>query len=147
MSTTRQRACWRRDLSQFRGLSDFERSGFLLLLEWFENYRLRHELEAGREAAKSFWRTEVIREDREREPWQRIKRYMSRPPVQLYNTLEDPYEMKNLAIDDGYAETKAQLTAALDEWMREEADPGAKVDTVEALQASRKGEHLYGRSE
>lgn len=70
MSTTRQRACWRRDLSQFRGLSDFERSGFLLLLEWFENYRLRHELEAGREAAKSFWRTEVIREDREREPWQ-----------------------------------------------------------------------------
>ncbi|MEN8714332.1 MAG: sulfatase [Verrucomicrobiales bacterium] len=76
-----------------------------------------------------------------------IKRYMSRPPVQLYNTLEDPYEMKNLAMDDGYAETKAQLTAALDEWMREEADPGAKVDTVEALQASRKGEHLYGRSE
>ncbi|MEN8715982.1 MAG: hypothetical protein ABF384_13810 [Verrucomicrobiales bacterium] len=70
MSTTRQRACWRRDLSQFRGLSDFERSGFLLLLEWFENYRLRHELEAGREAAKSFWRTEVMRENREREPWQ-----------------------------------------------------------------------------
>lgn len=70
MSTRRQKACWRKDLSKFRGLSDFERSGFLLLLEWFENYRLRYELEAGRDAAKSFWRSEVMREDREREPWQ-----------------------------------------------------------------------------
>ena len=70
MSTIRQRACWRKDLSRFRGLSDFDRSGFLLVLEWFENFRMRHELEAGREAAKSFWRTEVIREDRDRESWQ-----------------------------------------------------------------------------
>ena len=33
-------------------------------------FRLRNELEAGREAAKSFWRTEVLREGRQREPWQ-----------------------------------------------------------------------------
>jgi hypothetical protein len=35
-------------------LTDRERTGFLLVLEWFENYRLRHELLAGREAARSF---------------------------------------------------------------------------------------------
>ena len=34
-----------------------------------ENFRLRHELPAGREAAKAFWKSEVIREDREREKW------------------------------------------------------------------------------
>lgn len=64
------RWCWRKDLSLFRGLTDAERSGFLLLLEWFENFRLRHELAAGREAAAHFWQSEVKREGHPREPWQ-----------------------------------------------------------------------------
>jgi len=64
------RWCWRKDLAGFRGLTEQERAGFLLVLEWFENFRLRHELEAGREAAKVFWRAEVLREGRPRETWQ-----------------------------------------------------------------------------
>jgi integron integrase len=40
------------------------------VLEWFENFRLRNELEAGREAARTFWKSEVTREDRTREKWQ-----------------------------------------------------------------------------
>ncbi len=70
MSTPKTRCCWRKDLSEFRGLNDRERAGFLLVLEWFENFRLRNELEAGRDAAKAFWRHEVLREDRKREIWQ-----------------------------------------------------------------------------
>lgn len=74
MSTTetpkKARWCWRKDLAAFRGLTDRERTGFLLVLEWFENYRLRHELPAGREAARSFWRDEVLGKGRERERWQ-----------------------------------------------------------------------------
>lgn len=66
----RQRFCWRKDLADFRGLTESEKSGFLLVLEWFENFRLRHGQEAGREAAKVFWRMEVLREGREREQWQ-----------------------------------------------------------------------------
>ena len=31
------RWCWRKDLAEFRGLTDRERTGFLLVLEWFEN--------------------------------------------------------------------------------------------------------------
>jgi integron integrase len=57
-------------LAGFRGLSERERAGFLLVLEWFENFRLRHELEAGREAAKAFWRSEVLRDGCTREAWQ-----------------------------------------------------------------------------
>lgn len=64
------RWCWRNDLSEFRGLSIQDKTGFLLVLEWFENFRLRHEWEAGREAAKAFWRSEVLREGVVREPWQ-----------------------------------------------------------------------------
>jgi hypothetical protein len=70
MSATKTRWCWRKDLSQFRGLTDRERAGFLLVLEWFENFRLRHELAAGRDAAKVFWRSEVLREGSKRENWQ-----------------------------------------------------------------------------
>lgn len=64
------RWCWRKDLAAFRGLTDRERAGFLLVLEWFENFRLRHELPAGREAARSFWRDEVLGKGRQRETWQ-----------------------------------------------------------------------------
>ena len=70
MSALKTRWCWRKDLSEFRGLSDRERTGFLLVLEWFENFRLRNELPAGRDAARIFWKSEVIREGREREKWQ-----------------------------------------------------------------------------
>ncbi len=70
MNATKTRWCWRKDLAEFRGLTDRERAGFLLVLEWFENFRQRHELPAGREAAKAFWRSEVTREGREREKWQ-----------------------------------------------------------------------------
>jgi site-specific recombinase XerD len=70
MNAAKMRWCWRKDLAEFRGLTERERAGFLVLLEWFENFRLRHELPAGREAAKVFWKSEVVREDREREKWQ-----------------------------------------------------------------------------
>jgi len=64
------RWCWRKDLAEFRGLTDRERAGFLVLLEWFENFRLRHQLAADRDAAKAFWKTEVRRADCKREAWQ-----------------------------------------------------------------------------
>ena len=70
MIATETRCCWRRDLSEFRGLTDRERLVFLLVLEWFENFRARCGLEAGRDATEAFWRTEVVPEDRPRKPWQ-----------------------------------------------------------------------------
>ena len=70
MTAMKSRWCWRKDLSEFRGLTDRERAGFLLVLEWFENFRLRHELTAGRDAARVFWKAEVLREGVTREDWQ-----------------------------------------------------------------------------
>ena len=57
-------------MAEFRGLAERERVGFLLVLEWLENFRLRLGLEAGRDAANAFWRMEVRAEGRVREPWQ-----------------------------------------------------------------------------
>ena len=70
MTSKRLKCCWRSDLSQFRGLNHFERSGFLICLEWFENFRLRHSLPANRKAAEVFWSDQVKRDGVEREPWQ-----------------------------------------------------------------------------
>ncbi|MAS96170.1 MAG: heparan N-sulfatase [Verrucomicrobiales bacterium] len=79
--------------------------------------------------------------------YENIKRYMSRPKEQLYHTVEDPYELENLAGDAGYAEIKDGLRTALADWMKSEQDPGAPVDTIKALKASREGKHLHGAFE
>jgi integron integrase len=70
MSAIKTRWCWRKDLAGFRGLTERERTGFLLVLEWFENFRMRYDLNADREAAASFWRTEVTKDGVKREKWQ-----------------------------------------------------------------------------
>ncbi len=78
MKTMKTRWCWRKDLAEFRGLTSQERTGFLLVLEWFENFRLRHQLEAGVEAARAFWRTDVLREGVTREAWSRKRLRLTR---------------------------------------------------------------------
>jgi hypothetical protein len=75
MTASKIRWCWRSELAEFRGLTDRERAGFLLVLEWFENFRLRHELAAGREAAKAFWKMEVIRSRKGLRPTRSINTY------------------------------------------------------------------------
>ncbi|MHC4156085.1 MAG: heparan N-sulfatase, partial [Planctomycetota bacterium] len=63
---------------------------------------------------------------------------------QLYYTAEDPYEMTNLANDPAVSAVKARLSAELDRWMRSQGDPGAAQDMPEAIQAARRGAHIYG---
>jgi integron integrase len=70
MNATKPRWCWRKDLAGFRGLTDKDRAAYLVLLEWFENFRMRFDFQANREAASSFWRTEVKKEGVIREEWQ-----------------------------------------------------------------------------
>lgn len=41
-----------------------------MLLGWFENFRLRKGLPAGRKAAVTFWREEILNNPKEREQWQ-----------------------------------------------------------------------------
>lgn len=73
-----------------------------------------------------------------------VKRYVQRPPEQLYHTAEDPYELTNLTDDSPHAEIKARLSAELDRWLAAQGDPGAAQDTQKAIQAARQGKHLYG---
>ena len=72
-----------------------------------------------------------------------VKRYMLRPPEQLYHTAKDHYELTNLADDTALSQHKSQLSAELDRWMAVQGDPGVSQDTVEALEAARRKQHLF----
>ena len=94
-----------------------------------------------------YWATWVRESANNRRTYFLVKRYMHRPPEQLYLTAEDPYELDNVADSAEYATIKSVLASELDHWMSSQNDPGADVDTNPALQAARKGQHLHGRSD
>ena len=76
-----------------------------------------------------------------------VKRYMSRPAEELYNSVTDPYELNNLAKTSQHKVRLHALSAELDHWMKEQGDPGVSVDTHKSIEAARQGKHLYGPAE
>ncbi len=93
-----------------------------------------------------YWATWVREAWANRHTYNLVKRYTRRPAEQLYHTAKDPYEMTNLADDPAASAVKTRLGAELDRWMRAQGDPGAPQDTPEAIEAARRGAHMYGRS-
>ena len=59
---------WTADLEASRDLRQSDKSGFALILGWYEKWRITKNLTAGRESAAIFWKTKVQAKDRE--PWQ-----------------------------------------------------------------------------
>ncbi len=59
---------------------------------------------------------------------EQVERYQHRPPVELYDLKNDPYEMKNLADDPAQKANLTRLRAALDAWMKQQGDEGAKTE-------------------
>ena len=64
---------------------------------------------------------------------ERVRRYQHRPAEELYDVSKDPLEWKNLADDPRYAETKSELRAQLDDWMKQQGDKGQQTE-IEAPQ-------------
>jgi len=64
------------------------------------------------------------------------KRYLKRPPLELYDLDKDQWEMKNLADDPVHAEAVKKLRGVLDAWMKQQGDLGAET---EAAALSRQG--------
>lgn len=57
-----------------------------------------------------------------------IQRNEYRPAEELYDLRKDPYEMNNLADAPEHRAILAELRTVLDEWMKQQGDPGAEVD-------------------
>jgi uncharacterized sulfatase len=90
-----------------------------------------------------YWGTWLFTSEQKPETYRLIKRYMTRPAEELYHTTNDPYEMTNLVTDSKSAAIKLRLSAELDHWLAQQGDPGAPMDTLEALEAARNGKHKY----
>ena len=70
-----------------------------------------------REAAKSSEAAKAI-----------LKRYVKRPPLELYNLNEDPYEMNNLAEDPDQQPRVEELKGVLEKWMADQGDLGRQTE-------------------
>ncbi|ARN56328.1 sulfatase [Sedimentisphaera salicampi] len=90
-----------------------------------------------------FWHSWVSSSYNQEDVYKLVERFTRRPAEQLYHTSEDPYEMNNLADNPDYSEIKNKLSDRLDKWMAQENDPGAPIDTMEALEAARNQNHIY----
>ncbi len=90
-----------------------------------------------------YWATWVWGAGNDSRTYKLVKRYIHRPAEQLYHTAKDPFEMTNLAGDRRHQAVKDRLRAELDRWLAGQGDPGAPQDTDQAIQAARRGEHLY----
>lgn len=67
-----------------------------------------------------------------------VESYQHRPPVELYDDLEDPYNRKNRAEDPELAGVRKKLTSELNRWMKRSGDQG-QLTEMEALQHQKKG--------
>jgi integron integrase len=62
---------WREDLEHSRNLSPQMKSGFLLVIGWMEEWRMRQtDLAPGRPAAVAFWKSQVLADGKDRKVWQ-----------------------------------------------------------------------------
>jgi uncharacterized sulfatase len=90
-----------------------------------------------------YWSTWVWGAWNNRNTYNLVKRYTSRPAEELYITASDPYELTNLAAEKGYSKIKQRLSKELERWMATQGDPGVPQDTDAAIQAAKEGKHLY----
>ena len=90
-----------------------------------------------------YWATWVRDSWAKPEIYQLVKRYQSRPPTALYHTVQDRYEMNNLASDPEFDSIKIKLHRELKKWMKEQEDPGIELDTKRAHAAAKSGKHLF----
>lgn len=57
-----------------------------------------------------------------------LNRYKNRPHYELYDIKKDPFELNNLADNKKYSKKKAELTAELEKWMKQQKDTGIDKD-------------------
>ena len=57
-----------------------------------------------------------------------VSRFFKRPEFELYDVVNDPYNMVNIAGEAKYADVKAELKGKLDAWMESQGDKGLATE-------------------
>jgi N-sulfoglucosamine sulfohydrolase len=58
------------------------------------------------------------------------ERIVKRPALEFYDTQSDPWELNNLAGDPAYQDRIRQYNQKLQEWMKQQGDAGAAIDSI-----------------
>lgn len=90
-----------------------------------------------------YWSTWKWAAANDPQAYELVKRYVRRPKEEVYDLTSDPYELTNIALDSQLIEKKNELSSELDRWLKSQGDPGVAQDTIKAIQAARRGQHLY----
>jgi uncharacterized sulfatase len=69
----------------------------------------------------------------------KVNRYQFRPEIELYDIVNDPLELNNLARDGQYAEIQTALRGKLDQWMDQCGDEGQATE-MNALEHMGRGQ-------
>ncbi|PQO38739.1 arylsulfatase A family protein [Blastopirellula marina] len=69
-----------------------------------------------------YWGSWVEKAKTTPEAARKVKRYLQRPAVELYDLEADPTEQNNLATNPDHADTLAKLSDQLDAWMKKQGD-------------------------
>ncbi len=64
---------------------------------------------------------------------ERIKLYRNRPAEELYDIVNDPFQMNNLASNPKYTSIKNEMKDKLEKWMEQQGDKGQQTE-MEALE-------------
>ena len=91
-----------------------------------------------------YWGTWVFESQENPDIYRLIKRYVMRPPEELYHTSSDPYELTNLIGIQKYQSVLENLRSQLDAWQTSQGDPGIEQDSMESLKAARNLKHRFG---
>jgi uncharacterized sulfatase len=88
---------------------------------------------------KSFYKSWIARAETDPLAKQLIHRFQHRPAEELYDVVNDPLEMNNIANDSRLASVKLDLKARLLKWMEQQGDKGQQTE-MEALEHQVKGQ-------
>lgn len=96
----------------------------------------------GRPDHSAYWNSWMLNITKSDDNFNLVNGYMMRPGEELYQHATDKFERNNLVQNTKLTTTREHLSAQLEKWMKAQGDPGASIDSKEAFNAQRKGNHF-----
>lgn len=118
--------------SEHYGIRSVRSEQYKYILNLTPEATFQNNLTEGKGDWTSFWPTWLSRAETDSSAQNLVYRFQHRPGVELYDIVNDPYEMNNLAHLPEYDSVMRQLRAELDSWMEAQGDQGQATE-MEAL--------------
>lgn len=96
----------------------------------------------GRPDHTAYWPSWMLNIIKNEKNFEVVYGYLLRPEEELFEHSKDKYERNNLADKTDFFEIKTKLSVELENWMKQNGDPGAVLDTATEFEAQKQGDHF-----